>query len=67
MDHYWKSCSIFQKRHEKTFKAPLGGGLTMTSCSVGIKTLLSRKPLIAAKTFLWINIRKSLSLFQNLS
>jgi len=34
----------------------------MTSCPVGNKTSLSRKPCIADKKLLWITIMKSLSL-----
>jgi len=39
--------------------APPGGGLTMTSYSVGNETLLSQKPYIPDKKLLWISSRKS--------
>jgi len=49
----------FNIRHEKSREAPPGGGLTMTSCPVGNKISLSRKPSIVDKKFLWITIMKS--------
>jgi len=41
----------FRIRHEKVCAAFPGGGLTMTSCTVGNKTSLSRKPCIADKCY----------------
>jgi len=54
----------FRIRHEKSRAAPPGGGLTMTSCPVGNKTSLSRKPCNADKSYdvLWITNMKSWSL-----
>jgi len=52
----------FRICHEKSRETLPGGRLTMTSCPVGNKTSLSRKPCIADKKLLWITIMKSWSL-----
>jgi len=46
-----KSWSLFQNPSWKSREAPPGGGLTKTSCPVGNKTSLSRKPCIADKNY----------------
>jgi len=48
-------------RYKNSPEAPPCGGLTMTSCPVGKKTSLSRKPCIADTKLLWITIMKSWS------
>jgi len=54
-------------RHEKSPEALPGREITMTSYPACNKTSLSRKRCIADKKLLWFAIRKSWSLFQNLS
>jgi len=63
----WSHSHSFRIRHEKVRTAPPGGGRTMTSYPVGNKTSLYREPCIADKKLLWITIRKTWSLYQNLS
>jgi len=62
-----KSWLLFQNPSKKVRAALPSGQLKMTSYPAGNKTSLSRKPCIADKKLLWITIRKSWSLFQNLS
>jgi len=52
----------FRTRREKVRAALPGGGLTMTSCPVGNKISLSRKPCIVTFQLPWITIMKSWSL-----
>jgi len=52
----------YRIRHGKSPETPPGGKITMSSCPIGNKTSLSRKPCIADKKLLWITIMKSWSL-----